>query len=1046
MAACFIKGYPLRYQIVNKTVVVLPGFVDGHATLAEKSLPQFAVKGKVTDKKGNPLVGVTISLKGTRIGTTTDLQGEYSLSMPEAKGTLVFTYVGYSMQEVPINGRNEINVAMEASVSALDQLVVVGYSTQQKKDLTGAVSVVDMKDLKNKPVAGVGEMLKGEVPGLTVNNDYSPGGGVAIRIRGFSTIDNNNPLYIIDGVPSTGGLNTINPNDIASIQVLKDAASASIYGSRAANGVIIITTKQGKTGKPKISFNGYTGVQEAFHLPQMLSAQQYGDMLWEAMKNDGITPSNDVYGSGGTPVIPKWLDTKKTVPSGNVNWIKELFHPAITQSYNLSISNGTKDAHQYFSLGYLDQDGTMKYTGFKRITAMMNTDGTFFDRLKIGENFTASYTTTTAITNNSVNSGVLYDAFKFPSISPVYDINGNYAGSPLNDAWNPLGALYRNRSNRMKDVNLFGNVFADLLVVKGLHLKTNVGLNYATTNFRDYSPKYVELGTLQSQSTLATSNEYSYNVVWSNTAEYKMTLGKNNFDLLGGMETVKNYEEDFSGSRIGFPFDAPNFQYLNAGSGSTQTNTGTGSQWSLLSFFGNLTYNYDQRYLLSATVRRDGSSKLGNNKWGNFPAISAGWNIAQESFFHVKFIDQLKIRASWGKNGNQDIPTYSTIDGYISDPNNSNYSINGIYNSTTTGYIQSRVANPDLKWETTTQIDYGLDFGLFNSSLQGSVDYFNKNTTDMLVQLPLPPVMGGTNQTTWVNGGSMNNKGIEIQLTYRHTLNNNLSFTIGGNIASYKNKLTSLPTGVPYIGISTATLHGTNFDQEVARTYVGDPLGSFYGYKVLGLFQDEQQISKYGMEPNAHPGDFIFADVNKDGVIDDKDRTYIGSPLPKFTYGFNASVSWEHFDLSFFIQGSYGNKIYDLTRYYGGFFDLSDYNKFSWVEDAWTSGNTHTSIPRLSVLDPNNNIRPSSYYVQPGSYARLKNIQLGYNFPEKMVHGDLRVYIMAENLLTITRYSGMNPEVGFQNYNSDNESLDNGVDRGLYPPSKMFIAGVNMTF
>ena len=1045
-----LKDLPLTYNIHGNVVYIERRQAPPlriNASVEFQTIPSHEVTGSVKDSTtGAPLTGVIIQVKGTTTGTTTDASGKYNLSVPD-NGVLIVSFLGYEGKEVRVNGRNVINIVLKSSTTGLNQLVVVGYATEAKKDLTGAVSVVDIKDLKNKPVAGVDEMLKGEVPGLTVNNSYSPGGGVAVRIRGFSTIDNNNPLFIVDGVPTTNALNTINPNDIASIQVLKDAASASIYGSRAANGVIIITTKQGQSGKAEISFNGYTGVQNVFHLPAMLNAQQYGNMLWAAMRNDGITPSNDVYGNGGTPVIPKWLDANKTVPSGNVDWIKELFHPAMTQSYNLSISKGSNDAHQYFSLGYFDQDGTMKYTGFKRITAMMNTDGEFFHRLKIGENFTGSYTTTTSTTNNSVNSGTLYDAFKFPSIAPIYTTKGEFAGSPLNDAWNPLGALYRNRNNRKRGVNLFGNVYADLLVVQGLHLKTNVGLNYASADFRDYSAKYQELGTEQTQSTLNTSNEYNYNVVWTNTAEYKKTLGKSRFDLLAGMETVKFYEEDFSGSRIGFPFDDPNFQYLNAGSGSTQTNTGSGNQWSLLSFFGNLRYNFNNGlFLLSATIRRDGSSKLGNQKWGDFPSVSGGWNIAQEPFFNVKFIDQLKLRVGWGENGNQDIPTYSTIDGYISDPNNSNYSINGVYNSTTTGYIQSRVANPNLKWETTAQIDYGLDFGLFNSSLQGSIDYFNKSTTNMLVQLPLPPVMGGTNQTTWVNGGSMNNKGIEIQLNYRHTLNDNLSFTAGGNIASYKNKLTSLPTGVPYIGISAATLHGTNFDQEVARTYVGDPLGAFYGYKVLGIFQNEQQITKYGMEPTAHPGDFIFADVNKDGVIDDKDRTFIGSPLPEFTYGFNASVNWKRFDLSLFIQGSYGNKIYDLTRYYGGFFDLSDYNKVSWVEDAWTPGNSHTSIPRLSVLDPNNNIRPSSYYVQPGSYARLKNLQLGYTLPNKLVHGNLRIYLMAENLLTITRYKGMNPEVGFQNYDSDNESLDNGVDRGLYPPSKMYIIGVNMTF
>ena len=404
---------------------------------------------------------------------------------------------------------------------------------------------------------------------------------------------------------------------------------------------------------------------------------------------------------------------------------------------------------------------------------------------------------------------------------------------------NPLGVLYRNKDNKAKNLDIFGNVYAELLVLKGLHLKTNIGLNYKNYNYRDYSPKFLELGTQSPQSSLATSNSYSNNLVWSNTAQYNGSFGKHNVDILGGEESVKYYEEGFSASRVSFPFDDPNFRYLNAGDGGNQTNSGYGSQWTLLSFFGKVNYNYDSRYLLSATIRRDGSSKLGNQKWGNFPALSLGWRVSNESFFHVNFINDLKLRFGWGQNGNQDIPSYSTIESYISDPNNSNYAIDGSQNSVVTGFSQSRIANPNLKWETTTQSNYGTDISMFNSALQLSVDYFIKNTKNLLIQRPLPPVAGGTNQTFWDNAGSMNNKGIEIGLSYAHTINE-ISLSLGANFTSYKNKLSSLPSDIDFITIPSSTLHSVNFDQEVSRSAVGQPIGSFYGYKTIGIFQNQK--------------------------------------------------------------------------------------------------------------------------------------------------------------------------------------------------------------
>ena len=1019
------------------------------------------LKGVVLDPSGQSMAGATVVVKnlqsGQITGAITDGKGQFQVAhLDPGTYDIMTQYLGYGSDTLKAyhwmaSSSSQLKLHLGAERTSLSQLVVTGYGTERKKDLTGAVSVVNINSIKNIPVPDVNQMLKGKVSGVLVTNDYAPGGSVAIRIRGFGTIGNNDPLYIIDGVPTNGGLNMINPNDIASIQILKDASSASIYGSRAANGVVIITTKQGKSGLPEITFSGFTGVQQPFNLPTMLSAQHYGDLLWQATKNDGGTPANAVYGTGSTPVIPAFLDPQKTVPSSNVQWIKEIFHPAIEQSYNLSVSKGSQNSHQYFSLGYFDQDGILKYTGFKRLSSRINSDTHLFNRLTLGENVTLDYTENTGVSNNSVNGGLIYDAIKFPSISPVYDLTGNFGGNALNDAVNPLGILFRNKDNKQKTVTLFGNAYADVEIIKGLHAKSNVGIDYSNFNFRDYSPKYMELGSQSTQSSLTTSNDFNYNLVWSNTLTYDKTLGKSQINALAGTEAVKYDDEGFSASRKNFPYDDLNFRYLDAGNTGVQTNSGSGNQWTLLSFLGKVNYNYDQRYLASATFRRDGSSKLGTNKWGNFPALSLGWRLSNESFFHIPAINDLKLRFGWGANGNQDIPTYSTIESYISDPNNSNYAITGSQNVVATGLIQSRIGNPDLKWETTTQTDYGMDLTAFNGALQFTADYFNKKTTNMLIESPLPPVSGGTNQTVWINGGEMTNKGIEMEVSYQHSMGA-FSYSVGANFSAIKNKLVSLPNGITSIAISSSSLHSVNFDQQVSLTQPGEAIGEFFGYRELGLFQSQAEIDAYKnakgdlLQPDAKPGDIKFADVNGDGVIDGNDRTAIGSPLPKFTYGFNADLKWKQFDLSLFIQGSYGNKIYDLTRYYGDFYDLSAYNKFSRIEGAWTPSHTQTGIPRLSINDPNNNIRPSSYFVQNGSYARLKNLQVGYTFQTKGKAGSIRVYAMAQNLLTLTHYQGMNPEVGLQNYSSSNRNLDIGVDRGLYPPSKVFTLGLNLNF
>lgn len=1038
-------------------LILSPVFISAKAEVptvtkaSTEAIQQNMVSGTVTDESAMPIPGVSVVEKGTTNGTVTDEQGRYSIQLTGDAPVLLFSFVGMVTQEIEVMGQSTISVSLEEETVNISEVVAIGYAIKQKKDLTGAVSTVNVDELVSEPVAGVDQMMQGHMAGVNVVSDNSPGGGVAVRVRGFSTIRNNDPLYIIDGVPVESGINLINPNDIETLQVLKDASSASIYGSRAANGVVIITTKKGKKGEPQIHFDAYNGIQNATQKLEVLNAQQYGDLLWEAHFNDGKTPSSDIYGTGSTAVIPDYLDTNNRVPSDDVNWVDEIMQSAIVQSYNLSLSKGSDKSNQTFSVGYFDQEGIIKYTDFKRITARLNSEYKLFDRLTIAENLSVSHSWSNQATTNHALSSVVYAAYKYPSIAPVKDLDGNFAGAFMNDIRNPLASLFYSQDDTRKRLKIFGNAYAELELVDGLNAKSNFGIDYSDYYFRNFNPKYQETGAQNPTtiSTLSTTNTKSFTWIWTNTLSYSKVFDKHALDAFAGIEAIETNYEAFSASREGFAYEDDNFRYLDAGDSGTQKNSGTGSRSSLLSYFAKVDYVYADRYLLAFTFRRDGSSKLGNNKWGNFPALSAGWRVSEEEFFNADKISNLKLRFGWGQNGNQDVPAYATIESYYSNPYHSNYAINGEQTSVNTGYSQTRNGNPDLKWETSTQTNIGVDFGFMDNRFTITADYFIKKTKDLLLERPLPPVAGGTIQTVWDNVGEMENNGFELVIDYRSQQKGDFSWNANLNLAHVKNELTDLPDDINFIAMPSAYLHSVNFDQETSRSVVGEPIASFYGYRSLGIFQNQAEIDAHQVQPDAQPGDLKFEDVSGDGLLDGEDRTYIGSPHPDLTFGFNLGFNYKNFDVQAFINGSFGNDIYDLTRYYGDFFNLSAYNKFSRTTDAWSENNTGSSIPRLSLDDPNNNIRPSSYYVFNGSYARLKTLTIGYNFKEfaqKISSSNLWVYIQAQNLFTITGYEGMDPEVGLQSYSTDSRNLDIGVDRGLYPVSRTFLIGVNVGF
>ena len=1015
------------------------------------------LKGVVKDAKGEPIIGANVVVKGSTNGVVTDLDGKYELRNVPSNAVVQISYIGYLTQEFKAGELSTLDVKLLEDTQKLDEVVVVGYGVQKKKDLTGAVAVLKLDDVKTSPVSSVDEMMQGKLSGVNVMPDNMPGGGVAVRIRGFSTVRNNDPLYIIDGVPVENGINFLNPNDIESMQVLKDASSASIYGARAANGVVIISTKKGKQGKMTVNFDAYTGFQEAAKSLRMLNAQQYGDMLWSAMTNDGKTPANDIYGNGTTAVIPSYLDKAQTIPSDDVDWVQEILRKAIVQSYNLSFSKADDTSSQLFSAGYFDQNGLMKYTGFRRLNGRFNSEWKLFNKhAVIGENISLSHDWGVGATNNSALSGMLYNAYKYMSIIPVYDNNGNFAGNPFGDIENPLGSLYRNKDNNEHNTRIMGNAYIQISPIDGLTFKSNFGTDYKNYNLRDYSPKFSEINVLQALSTLTNTNSGRFNWVFTNTLNYLKSFGLNDVNVLLGTESLRNRYEYFTATRKGFAFDDENFHYLNAGGTSDQTNTGSMEQYSMTSYFGKIDYSFNNRYLAAFTLRRDGSSRLGKNKWGNFPAVSLGWRISNEAFFHSNLISDLKLRFGWGQNGNSDIPAYSTIDSYSSNQDYSNYPMDGSQSSVYTGYTQTRTSNPNLKWETTTQTNLGLDLGLLNNELLLTVDLFNKDTKDLLYARPLVSTVGGTNATMWDNIGKMNNKGVEVEINYKKSLDKDFGINVSMNLSVIRNKMTGLSNGVSYIGIPNTMLHSVNFDQEISRSAVGHPIASFYVYKADGLFQSQQEIDSYvnssgeKLQPNAHPGDIRFVDMNGDGKIDGNDRSFVGSPHPDLTAGLTLGFNYKSFDFSAFFSGSFGNDVYNLTKYLGEFFNQSQYNKNSTILDAWTPTHTNTSVPRVTQDDPNNNIRPSSYYIENGSYVRLKNLKVGYQLPKNILSllnvQNAYLYLQATNLFTITSYDGIDPEVGLQSYTSSSRNLDMGIDRGIYPLSRSYTFGVNVSF
>lgn len=1055
-----------------------------------------SITGKVTTEKGLPVANASVQIQGKSVGTTTAEDGTYTIAA--AKGdSLLFSSVGYKPISIMVENTDVVNAELFSASSSLSDVIVVGYGTMQKKDLTGAVSVVDMDEVKSQPAASPVESLQGKAAGVQIINDGSPGSTPQIRVRGFSTINNNDPLFIIDGMPYTGKLSWLNSDDIESMQVLKDASAASIYGSRANNGVVIITTKKGKVGPPRVTVSSYYGVQSPnkSSFPDYMNPQQFAEYLYTANRNAGLKPGSSAttgtnYGTGDVPTLPEYL-IAGTVTGQNVtpadadpskyrysqdpgtfyqitkanqagtNWFEEITHNAPMQNHQINIMGGGENATYAVSGSYFKQDGTVKYTGFDRATVRANTNFvTLNGHLTLGEHMQYSRTKFNGFATNPNVAGSYQGegspigwAYRMQTIVPVYDIDGNFAGTKgdkLGNAENPLAVLYRAKDNINTDNQFFGSAFADLKIIEGLNLKTTYGVRY--DNYTNISIGYPNPEFAEGNYTNNPLNESQGNAsewTWTNTLTYKKTFAeKHDLTLLAGTEAVKSNGRVVSGTGNDFfIFGDINYYYLDAAS-TGKSSGSSGYETSLFSVFGRVDYSYDDKYLVSATIRRDGSSNFGpTHRYGNFPAASIAWRLSNEDFMkEVSWINDMKIRAGYGATGNQSIPSFQYLKRYQADQNTSFYPIGG--KDLSSGIWANSYDNPDVKWEGLKSWNIGLDFAILNNSVDGSVDFYNRKTTDMLYPVPLPSQAVGGGASPFVNIGTMTNKGVEVAVNYHYRPNathDQFKFDLGANISRNVNKLVELAPTV------TEQIYGTFRSINTSILRAGEPFGAFYGYKVTGIYQNAEEVTAGPSYEGARVGGQKYADVsgpdNKpDGIIDAFDRTIIGSPHPDFIYSISFNASYKRFDLSMFFNASQGNDIFDATRYYTDFgaFDGAVSTR---LLNAWSPTNTGSNIPAPYRNPAALELQSNSYYIQDGSYFRMKNIQLGYNFPVEKWFEDksitnLRFYISATNLFTITDYTGLDPEVS--QFSSTFSAP--GVDLGVYPASKQFILGASVTF
>jgi len=1029
--------------------LLLPGTAQGQTG---------RVTGTITDgSTGNTLPGVNVAIEGTQLGAVTGPDGSFTISdVKQGTYTVRASFIGYGEEvregvEVSAGEATDLNFVMQREAVGLDSVVVTGYQTQDREDVTGAVASVPVEDVTSIPASNVLDQLQGQLPGVSVSSRGAPGSNSLIRIRGLTTIGDNSPLYVIDGVPTQENIaNLLNPDDIASVQVLKDAAAASIYGTRAANGVVVIETKEGQAGETQVNVSVYSGLQSPGDLPDMLNTREYANVMWRAMKNAGQDPSHPQFGSGEEPRIPDFIlpsgaseedvDLSTYNTEGNqymrankegTDWFDKVYDRALTYNVDLSARGGSENAQFALTGGYTTKDGVAVFTGYKQYSLRANSNYDITDNITVGEHFSTQYTQIIG----DFGQG-LFRAYGMPPIIPVRDVEGNFAGTKaegFGTYQNPYASLHSSRHDKDRYLNAFGDVYGQIDFLEDFRLKSSLGFNYNAAHNTDFNPVDYWNASPPASNSLSEYTNYTLFWSWSNTLDYNAVFNNGHeVDALAGAEVTSNYFRSHGASRNSFYSKRPAYRYLGAGTENI-SNSGSGSNWGLFSLFGKVNYEFDNRYLLSATLRRDGSSRFGpDSRFGYFPAFSAGWKIAQESFMEdVDVVSRLKLRGSWGRTGNQEIGNYPYAAIYGVDVESNNYAIDGSQNSAAPGFDLQSFGNPDVGWETTIQTNIGLDAGFWDDRLSITADVYRKKTTGILLQPPIPATAGAASPA-FENIGSMVNRGAELGIDFSSPLDRDLTYELGLNLSHYTNKVTNL------VG---------NEDNFIAtgntRTQEGHPISSYYGYIIDGIFQNEQQVANHAEQPAKAVGRWIYRDVNGDGVVNADDRTYIGNPHPDLEYGFNAQLVYKNFDVRLLIQGTYGNDLYNNVKTSTDFMVFQG-NRSERILDTWTPDNRDAELPKLNINNPNQEAnKPSTYFIEDGSYLRVRSLRLAYTLPENLISSlggkRFQVYAQGKNLLTITGYEGFDPVVTTGN------DLELGVDtKTQYPISRTYTLGVNI--
>ena len=1016
---------------------------------------QRTITGKVT-ADGEPMPGVNVTVQGTVVGAITDINGGYTINVPGAGAVLVFSSIGYVTQSVTVGSQNVIDVVLESDLRALQEVVVTGYTQQRRRDLTGAIATVEPAKLTAVPTGNVSNQLQGRTAGVTVLGDGRPGETSKVRIRGFSSFENNDPLYIVDGVP-TQDISALNPNDVASISVLKDAGAASIYGSRASNGVIIVSTKKGSTGA-KVSYSMYYGTQDPGKGPDnLLNTLEYANLQWLVYRNDGTVAVHPIYGSSANPnpTIPKW--------AGDTDWYDAITRNAMIQNHDLSLSAGTNKARYFAAIGVYKQDGIVIYTDANKYTARFNTEFNFLnDRIKLGENLTFAYRTGHGVGNLEEGSPIQQASYRSQPIIPVivtvpvsgvgHDfVPGEWGGtamaSTLGQAENQVATRTRAKDDNSWNMHLIGSVFLDVRILQGLNFRSTLGGTFDAGTWMAYSYKTYERIENNATNSFQEESYFGSDWVWTNILTLDKTFGQHKILAVGGYEAVKyGIGRGIGGNRASYFTD--DFLYRTLSTGATMTNVygWLNTPTTLVSQFMRADYSFMDRYMVSATIRRDGSSRFGeDNRYGIFPSFSLGWRIKDESFLRdVGWLSDLKLRGSYGTMGNQlAVSPQNQYYSYGGDPAFSFYDINGTFSSSVQGFRPTRIGNPDAKWETNITTDIGFEAGFLNNMIGVKFDWYSKKTKDLLYRLELPGTAGDA-EAPYVNVAAMSNTGVDMELSYRDQWGD-FGFEGSAVLTTYKNNIDKIAEGLTFFDAANQTNTGNRVNGVPSRNMVGHPMSSFFGYRVLGLFQTPGEVDAAPDQTGAEPGFFRFDDTKPDNKIDPDDRTFIGNPNPKFTYGLNLALTWKNFDLSTFLYGSQGNDIYNYNRWWIDFWpSFAGQKSTDLLYNSWTSTNTGAKVPKASNKSNfSTNTEICDYYIEDGSFLRLKNIQLGYTIPqsitEKVSISSLRVYLQAVNLFTITKYSGLDPELG-------GWDTSFGMDAGNYPLVKQFLFGINVSF